>query len=209
MDIATKTAIEVLHDDDIHANSHVRHGLQGIIPGCCNMVSIQTNGKKVSMLVAQARNELKGQVKGQRKSPPELQSHTPSTSGFISNVSSRAYCNRLSNEAMDPHHKTMDAKSPTITHSRLSNEAMDPHHEMMEVKSPTIAPVATMTEREQKRMLHRFLVSTPSAKKVAGRAHVQIARNDAAFTSVIDMLQNVQCSQEIVVTCLELQCAMD
>ena len=51
--------------------------------------------------------------------------------------------------------------------------------------------------------------TTPATKRVAGRAHVQIAGNDAAFTSVIDMLQNVQCSQEIVVTCLELQCAMD
>ncbi len=168
------------------------------------MVSIQTNGKKVSMLVAQARNELKAQVKGQRKSPPELQSHTPPTSGFISNVSNRAYCNRLSNEAMDPHHETMDAKSPTITRSRLSNEA-DPHHKTMEVKSPTptIAPVATMMERVQKRMLHRFLVSTPATKRVAGRAHAQIVHNDAAFMSVIDMLQNVQCSQEIVDTCLE------
>ncbi len=49
MDTATKTAIEVLHDDDIHANPHVKCGLQGIIPGCRNMVSIHTNGKKVSM----------------------------------------------------------------------------------------------------------------------------------------------------------------
>jgi hypothetical protein len=67
IDTATKTAIEMLHDDDIHSNPHVRHGLQGIIPGHCNLVSIRTNGKKVSMSVAQARNELKGQVKGQRK----------------------------------------------------------------------------------------------------------------------------------------------
>jgi hypothetical protein len=71
MDTATKTAIEMLHDD-IHANPHVRRGLQGIILGHRNLVSIQTNGKKVSMLVAQARNELKEQVKGQRKSQPEL-----------------------------------------------------------------------------------------------------------------------------------------
>jgi len=56
------------------------------------------------MSVVQARNEFKGQVKGQKKSPPELQSHTPPTSSFISNVSNRAYRNRLSNEAMDLHH---------------------------------------------------------------------------------------------------------
>ncbi len=117
----------------------------------------------------------------------------------------------LSNEAMDPHHKTMDTKSPMIACSRLSTEAMDPHHKTMVRKSPSIAPVATMTERVQKRMLHRFLdqSTTPATKRVAGRAHVQIARNDASFTSVIDMLQNVQCSQEISDTCLELQCAMD
>ncbi len=107
--------------------------------------------------MVQARNELKGQVKGQRKSPPELQSHTPPTSGFIRNVSSHVYRNRLSNEGMDPHHKMMDAKSLTITRSRLSNEATDPHHETMVRKSPLIVPVATMMERVQKRMLHRFL----------------------------------------------------
>jgi hypothetical protein len=92
---------------------------------------------------------------------------------------------------MDPHHETMEVKSPMIALNRLSNEAIDPHHKMMEVKSPTITPVTTMTERVQKKMLHRFLVSTPATKRVAGRAHTQIARNDAAFTSVINMLQNV------------------
>jgi hypothetical protein len=161
------------------------------------------------MWVAQARNELKGQVKGQWKSPPELQSHIPPTFGFISNVSNCVYCNRLSNEAMDPYHKTKEAKSPMIALNRLSNEAIYPHHETMEVKSPAIAHVATMTKRVQKRMLHKFLVSTPATKRFAGRAHPQIAHNDAAFTSVIDMLQNVQCSQEILDTCLELQRAMD
>ncbi len=106
---------------------------------------------------------------------------------------------------MDPHHEMMGVKSPIITRNRLSNEVTDLHHETMEVKSPTIAPVATMTERVQKRMLHRCLVSTPATKRVAGRAHMQIARNNAAFTSIINMLQNVQCSQEISDTCLELQ----
>jgi hypothetical protein len=88
---------------------------------------------------------------------------------------------------------------------------MDPHHKTMKMKSPTIAPVATIMERVQKRMVYKFLdqSTTPATKKVAGRAHVQIMRNDAAFTSAIDLLQNVQCSQEISNTCLELQCAMD
>jgi hypothetical protein len=105
LDTATKNAIETLHDNDFQANHHVRCGLQEIIPGCYNSVSIMTqhyDGKKVSMLVAQARNELKGKVKGQRKSPHELQSHTPTTSGFISNIGNCAYRNRLINESMDP-----------------------------------------------------------------------------------------------------------
>jgi hypothetical protein len=57
-----KTAIETLHDDDLQANPRVRHGLQGIIPDCCYLIAIpqHSNGKKVSMLVMQARNELKG-----------------------------------------------------------------------------------------------------------------------------------------------------
>jgi hypothetical protein len=105
----------------------------------------------------------------------------------------------------------MDAKTLTIACSRLSNEAMDPHHEMRVRKTPSIAPVVTMMERVQKRMLHKFLdrSTTPATKRVAGRAHAQIVRNDAAFMSVIDMLQNVQCSQEISDTCLEMQRAMD
>jgi hypothetical protein len=165
IDTATKIAIEMLHDDP-----HVRRGLQGIIPGHCNLVLIMTqhsNGKKVSMLVVQARNELKGQGKGQRKRPPELQSHTPPTSGFISNVGNSAYCNRLSNELMNPHHETR------------------------QVKSPTNVPLATMMERVQKRMLYKCLdqSTTPVTKRVAGRAHMQIACNDAVFTSVIDLLQ--------------------
>jgi hypothetical protein len=51
--------------------------------------------------------------------------------------------------------------------------------------------------------------TTPATKRVAGRAHVQLMRNDAVFTSVINLLQNVQCSQEILKTCLELQRAID
>jgi hypothetical protein len=79
------------------------------------------------------------------------------------------------------------------------------------MKSPTNAPLATMTERVQKRMLDFFLdqSTTPTTKRVAGRAHVQLMRNDAVFTSVINLLQNVQCSQEILKTCLELQRAID
>ncbi len=68
-----------------------------------------------------------------------------------------------------------------------------------------------MMERVQKRMLDKLLdqSTTPATKRVVGRAHMQIAHNDAVFTSVIDLLQNVECSQEISDTCLELQRAMD
>jgi hypothetical protein len=123
----------------------------------------------------------------QRKSPPELQLCTHTTSGFISNVGNLAYCNRC------------------------SNELMDLHHEMGGVKSPTNAPLATMTERVQKRMLYKFSdqSTTPATKRVTGRPCMHIACKDTSFTSVIDLLQNVQCSQEMLNTCLELQHAMD
>jgi hypothetical protein len=94
---------------------------------------------------------------------------------------------------------------------------MDLHQEVARktAASSTLAPVAavmaTMTERVQKRVLDVFLnVSTTlPTKKIAAKVHAQLARKDAAFTSVVDQFQDIQCSQEISSACLELQRAMD
>ena len=78
-DAFTKTSIDALHDTLLQSNPYVMRGLQGIIP--CHRSNVKVSpavagGTKVSMSIAAARKELKGQ----RKNPPEvpsLEDHTP------------------------------------------------------------------------------------------------------------------------------------
>ena len=73
------------------------------------------------------------------------------------------------------------------------------------------AAASTMLGRVKKRVLNVFLSSssTSPTKKVAAKVHAGLARNDAAFTSVIDSFEDVQSSQEISSACFDLQRAMD
>jgi hypothetical protein len=103
-DLFTNTSIVVLHNTSIQCNPNVMQGLQGIIPGCCTNVEVTlvAGGKKVSISIQQARKELKGQ----KKSPPEvpsLKDHTPPTSNFMSNAGNCVHCNGLSKVAINPH----------------------------------------------------------------------------------------------------------
>jgi len=168
-------------------------GLQGIIPGRCSNVEVTPNvagGTKVSMSIAAARKELKGQ----RKSPPEVPSlldHTPPASNFISNTGNRAHQNGLSRVALDP---------------RIESAAMVTGGGGCQTRrSPQ------MMERVQKRVLDKFLDSatTPQTKRFAAKVHTQLAHKDAAFTSVVEHFQDIQSSQEISDACLALQRAMD
>ncbi len=52
-------------------------------------------------------------------------------------------------------------------------------------------------------------VSSPATKKIAAKVRAQLARKDPAFMSVVDRFQDVKCSQEISLACLELQRAME
>ena len=63
----------------------------------------------------------------------------------------------------------------------------------------------------KKRVLNVFLNSstTSPTKKVAAKVHAGLAREDAAFTSVIDSFEDIHCSQEITSACFDLQRAMD
>jgi hypothetical protein len=168
------TAIDVLGSSNLQANPHVMHGLQELILGCRTNVTITDGGKKVSMLLAQARKQLKGHGgEGRKKSPPELCSiskHTPPASNFISNVSNPAWRNRLSSKPMDPHQEVARKMAASST------------------PTPAAAVTATMTERVQKRVLDVFLngSTTLPIKKIAAKVHAQLTRKDAAFTSVID-----------------------
>jgi hypothetical protein len=78
-DVFTKTSIDAFHDTLLQCNPYAMRGLQRIIPGRRSNVEVTPNvagGTKVSMSIAAARKELKGQL----KSPPEvpsLQDHTP------------------------------------------------------------------------------------------------------------------------------------
>jgi hypothetical protein len=160
-------------------------GLQDLIPGRRTNVTITDGGKKVSMLLAQARKQLKGhRGEGRKKSPPELfynSKHTPPASNFISNVRSHAWRNRLSSEPMDLHQEAATKMAASST------------------PAPAAAVMATMTERVQKRVLDVLLSTSTTSpmKKIAAKVHAQLAHKDAAFTSVVSQFQNVQCSQEI------------
>ena len=96
-DVFTKTSIDAFHDTSLQCNPYAMCGLQRIIPGRRSNVEVTPNvagGTKVSISIAAARKELKGQL----KSPPEmpsLQDHTPPTSNFLANAGNRAHHNGL------------------------------------------------------------------------------------------------------------------
>ena len=191
--VFTNTSIDVLNSTSIQCNPYVMRGLQGIIPGRRSNVEVTPNvagGTKVSMSIAAARKELKGQ----RKSPPDVPSlldHTPPASNFISNAGNRAHRNGLSRVALDP---------------RIESAAMVTGGGGCQTRcSPQ------MMERVQKRVLDKFLDSatTPQTKRFAAKVHTQLAHKDAAFTSVVEHFQDIQSSQEISDACLALQRAMD
>jgi hypothetical protein len=72
-DISRLAANNILNDVHLQSNPHLMCGLHGIIPG--HWMSIEMSdagGRKVSMSIAQARNELKGQKKGGRTDPPQI-----------------------------------------------------------------------------------------------------------------------------------------
>jgi hypothetical protein len=84
-DVFTKTSIDALHNTSLQSNPYVMRGLQGIIPGRRSNVEVTpaiAGGTKVSMSIAAARKELKGQ----RKNPPEVPSLEDHTSPSIFSV---------------------------------------------------------------------------------------------------------------------------
>jgi hypothetical protein len=50
--------------------------------------------------------------------------------------------------------------------------------------------------------------TTPRTKRVVAKVHAQLAQNDATFTTVVDRYQDIQSSQEISATCIDLQRAL-
>ena len=192
----TRTAIDVLGNSRLQYDPYVMRGLQDLIPGRRTDVTISNGGKKANMSLAQARKQLK---KGSKKSPPKpmpiSSEHTPPYSNFVSNVDNRAWRNGLSSEPMYPH---QEARNTTAVAAVTAPAAL----------------TATMTERVQKRVLDVFLnvslnVSSPATKKIAAKVCAQLARKDPAFKSVVDRFQDIKCSQEISLACLELQRAME
>ena len=113
----------------------------------------------------------------------------------MSNVDNCAWRNGLSSEPMYPH---QEARNTTAAAAVTAPAAL----------------TATMAERVQQRVLGVFLnvslnVSSQAIKKIAAKVHAQLARKDPAFTSVVDRFQDIKCSQEISLACLELQRAME
>ena len=166
-DVFTKTSTDAFHDTLLQCNPYVMRGLQGIIPGHCSNVEVTPNvagGTKVSMSIAAARKELKGQLKSPPK-VPSLQDHTPPTSNFLANAGNHAHRNGLSRVALDP------CKESAAMVTGCSQMARSPQQ---------------MMDRVQKRVLDKFLDSatTPQTKRFAAKVHTQLARNDGAFTTL-------------------------
>jgi hypothetical protein len=191
-DIATKTAIDISSHTAMQCNPNVMRGLQEIIPGRRTNIEMRTlagGGKKVSISIQQARKELKGRG-AERKNPPEMPSfddNTPPASNFLSNAGNCAHRNRLSSAPQHPPVMLMTG-TPKAT--------------------PSSPP--PMMVRVQKRVMDKLFdaVTTPQTKRVVAKVHAQLAQKDATFTTVVDRYQDVQSSQEISTTCIDLQRAL-
>ena len=190
--IATKTAINTSTHTAMQCDPNVMRGLQEIIPGCRTNIEMRTltgDGKKVSNSIQQARKELKG-CGAQRKNPPEMPSfddNTPPASNFLSNAGNHAHRNRLGSAPLHP-----------------------PMMLMTGTPKATAGSPPPMMERVQKRVMDKLFdaTTTPQTKRVVARVHAQLAQKDATFTTVVDRYQDVQSSQEISTTCIDLQRAL-
>ena len=177
----------------MQCNPNVMRGLQEIIPGRRTNIEMGTlagGGKKVSMSIQQARKELKGRG-AERKNPPEMPSfddNTPPASNFLSNAGNRVHRNRLSSAPLHPPVLLM-----TGTPKATAGSSPPP-----------------MMERVQKRVMDKLFdaTTTPQTKRVVARVHAQLAQKDATFTTFVDRYQDVQSSQEISTTCIDLQRAL-
>ena len=167
-------------------------GLQEIIPGRRTNIEMSTlagGGKrKVSISIQQAKKELKGRGTA-RKNPHEMPSfddNTPSASNFLSNAGNRAH------------------------HNRLSSAPLRPVMLMTGTSKATLSSLPPMMVRVQKRVMDQLFdaATTPQTKKVVAKVHAQLAQKDATFTTVVDRYQDVQSSQEISTTCIDLQRAL-
>ena len=176
----------------MQCNPNVMRGSQEIIPGCRTNIETRTlagGGKKVSISIQQARKELKGRG-AERKNPPEMPSfddNTPPASNFLSNAGNRAHRNMLSSAPLHPPVMLMTG-TPKAT--------------------PSSPP--PMMVRVQKRVMDQLFdaATTPQTKRVVAKVHAQLAQKDATFTTVVDHYQDVQSSQEISTTCIDLQRAL-
>jgi hypothetical protein len=192
-DVFRKASINVLHNTSVQCNPNVMQDLQRIIPGCPTNVEVTpvAGGKKVSISIQQAKKELKGQ----KKSPPEmpfLKDYTPPTSSFMSNAGNHVHRNSLSKVAINPCRETAAMMNGSQTVSALQR-------------------LALMMDRVQKRVLDKFLDSTTTSqtKRFTTKVHTQITHKDAVITSVVEHFQDIQSSPEISHACLDLQHTME
>ena len=124
-----------------------------------------------------------------RKNPPEMPSfndNTPPASNILSNTGNCAHRNRLSSAPLQP---------------------------VMLMTGTTKATASSpppMMEMVQKRGMDKLFdaATTPQTKSVVAKVHVQLTQKDAPFTTVVDRYQDVQSSQDISSTCINLQRAL-
>jgi hypothetical protein len=92
---------------------------------------------------------------------------------------------------------------------------MHPHREQTAVMVVTGTLAITlsppMMKRVQKRNLDKFKngSTTPQTKRVVAKVNTKLVHRDPAFTAVVECYEDVQSLQEIMSTCIKLQCAME
>jgi hypothetical protein len=156
--------------------------LQEIIPGRRTNIEMAPagGGKKVSISIQQARKEMKmGRGDASRKDPPEKLSF---------------------NDHTPPPSKFLSNAGNRAHRNRLSSAPLRP---------PVSSPLPMMKSMQKRVMDELFdAATTPRTKRVVAKVHAQLAQNDAIFTTVVDRYQDIQSSQEISATCIDLQRAL-
>ena len=173
-DVSTLAAISAFSNPGMAADANVSRGLRTLLPLSGPVNYRAKDGSRRPMTLAAAKAEMTKR--------PVSASYTPPPIDFLvnSNTSNRMHRNGLS-ASWSP----ATATCPPL--------AFAP------------APAVPMIKRVMKRAGDTFFgeESSPATKVAAGKVRSQLARADAAYTSIVDDYEAEKNSQEIFKFCLE------
>ena len=179
--VSTLAAIGAYSNPGMAADANVSRGLRDLLPLSGPVNYRAEDGSKRPMTLAAAKAEM---TKSRRAGG--ITSYTPPPIDFLvnSNTSNRMHRNGLSASVMMPW-SSVTATCPPL--------------------AAAPAPAVTMVKRVMKRAGDTFFggATSPATKVAAGKVRSQLARADAAFTSLVDDYEAEKNSQEIFKFCLE------